>query len=164
VTGPKAKLREKYKQARLMMAPGFVEDDSLTICRRAINEIDWSKIKKVCAYDPIAELKEVDMKPLLKAVEYKYPDIKIKVLKQSRRQKVPKTKFDLILVPTLAFDKQKYRLGWGGGFYDRFLAGQPHAIKVGLCFANGFVCGGLPIKPHDVKLDVIITQERVYKS
>jgi 5-formyltetrahydrofolate cyclo-ligase len=159
----KQKLREKYRQTRLMIEPRVVEDDSLMICRRAIHEIDWTKIKQVCSYDPMAELKEIDVKPLLASIEYKYPDINIKLLKQSKIQAVPKTKFDLILVPCLAVDKQNYRLGWGGGFYDKFLAGQPQALKIGLCFQNGFVEGSLPIEPHDVKLDMIITEERDYK-
>jgi 5-formyltetrahydrofolate cyclo-ligase len=67
-------------------------------------------------------------------------------------------KFDLILVPCLAFDKDNYRLGWGGGFYDRFLAAQPKALKIGLCYQNGFVKEGLTHQPHDIPLDKIITE------
>jgi 5-formyltetrahydrofolate cyclo-ligase len=159
----KQKLRQKYRQVRLMMTPRSVEDGSLAICRRAFAEIDWSKTNRICSYDPITELNEVDIKPLLKTIGYKYPGIKIKVLGQSQKQPVPNAKFDLILIPCLAFDKNNYRLGWGGGFYDKFLAGQPQALKVGLCFASGFVKAGLPIEPHDVKLDMIITEEKVYQ-
>jgi 5-formyltetrahydrofolate cyclo-ligase len=159
----KQKLRQKYRQIRLMMDARLVEDSSLAICRRAFAEIDWSKTNRICSYDPITELNEVDIKPLLKTIGYKYPGIKIKVLGQSQKQPVPNAKFDLILIPCLAFDKNNYRLGWGGGFYDKFLAGQPQALKVGLCFASGFVKAGLPIEPHDVKLDMIITEEKVYQ-
>lgn len=155
----KAELREKYRQIRLMMAPRVIEEDSITICRKIFREVDWSAIKKVCFYDPITELKEVDVKPLLEAVGYKYPDIKIKMLKQSKNQSILKTKFDLILVPCLAFDKDNYRLGWGGGFYDKFLAQQPKALKIGLCFYNGFVKNGMPHDSHDVPLDKIINEE-----
>jgi 5-formyltetrahydrofolate cyclo-ligase len=159
----KQKLRQKYRQIRLMMDARLVEDSSLAICRRAFAEIDWSKTNRICSYDPITELNEVDIKPLLKTIGYKYPGIKIKVLGQSQKQPVPNAKFDLILIPCLAFDKNNYRLGWGGGFYDKFLAGQPQALKVGLCFVSGFVKAGLPIEPHDVKLDMIITEEKVYQ-
>jgi 5-formyltetrahydrofolate cyclo-ligase len=159
----KQKLRQKYRQIRLMMDARLVEDSSLAICRRAFAEIDWSKTNRICSYDPITELNEVDIKPLLKSIGYKYPDIKIKILKQSKKATTPDTKFDLIFVPCLAFDNDNYRMGWGGGFYDRFLAGQPQALKVALCFANGFVKAGLPIEPHDVKLDIIITEEKVYQ-
>lgn len=141
-----------------MTAPRAVEEDSILICRKVFHEVDWSRIKKICSYIPIGELKEVDVRPLLEAVEYKSPDIKIKTLSQKKNAKIPKTKFDMILVPCLAFDKDNYRLGWGGGFYDRFLAGQPQALKIGLCFYSGLAKSGLPREPHDIPLDKVVTE------
>lgn len=151
-------LRERYKAIRLIMAPRTVEEDSIIICRKIFREVDWTKIRRVCSYDPISDLKEVDVRPLLETIEYKYPDIKIKFLKKSKKQRALKTKFDLILVPCLAFDKLNYRLGWGGGFYDRFLATQPQALKIGLCFYAGLVKNGLPREPHDIALDKVVTE------
>lgn len=141
------------------MAAGDVETGSLNICRRVFLEIEWDKINKICAYSAIAKLNEVDIAPLIKALEYKYPYIRITLLKQSPEQAFPKNEFDLILVPCLAFDNKNHRLGWGGGFYDRFLARQPGAFKVGLCFQNGYVPEDLPIQAHDVPLDLIITEK-----
>jgi 5-formyltetrahydrofolate cyclo-ligase len=155
----KQRLRDRYKQIRLVTSPRNLEQDSIIICRKIFQEVDWATIKKVCSYNQIAELKEVDVKPLLEAVEYKYPNIKVKLLRQSKKQAVPKTKYDLILVPCLAFDKRGYRLGWGGGFFDKFLAGQPQALKIGLCFYGGFIKGSIPKEPHDIALDKIITEE-----
>lgn len=154
----KQALRKKYKGIRLDTAPDVLEQDSLIICRKIFYEIDWNITKKICSYDPIAGLKEVDIKPLLQAVKYKYPNIRIRMLKQSKKQNIPKTKFDLILVPCLAFDKNNYRLGWGGGFYDKFLDAQPQALKIGLCFNNGLAKGGLPHEPHDIPLDRVVTE------
>lgn len=62
---------------------------------------------------------------------------------------------DLILVPGLAFDKRGHRLGYGKGYYDRFLK-QTEAFKIGLAFTE-HVLDELPIEPHDVPLDLIIT-------
>lgn len=140
------------------MSPRTVEEDSIIICRKIFQQVGWSTIKRICSYDPIAGLKEVDVRPLLETIEYKYPDTKIKILKKSRKQTLLKTKFDLILVPCLAFDKENYRLGWGSGFYDKFLATQPQALKIGLCFYSGFVKKGLPREPHDIPLDKVITE------
>ena len=139
------------------MNPVTIGEGSLIICRKLFRGVYWSKIQTVCSYTPIAGLNEVDIRPLLKSISYKYPAIEIKILGQAKNQKIPKTKFDLILVPALAFDKDNYRLGWGGGFYDKFLAGQSGALKIGVCFQNGFI-KNLPHETHDVALDKIVTE------
>ena len=67
--------------------------------------------------------------------------------------------FDLVLVPGLAFDAAGGRLGRGGGFYDRLLAGRDPAKTrlVGVGFAFQKVEGTLPLAAHDVRLDEIVT-------
>jgi 5-formyltetrahydrofolate cyclo-ligase len=62
--------------------------------------------------------------------------------------------YDLIIVAGLAFDKKGYRVGYGGGYYDTFLAGQPEALKVGVCFPFQMM-EEVPLEPHDIKLDGI---------
>lgn len=66
----------------------------------------------------------------------------------------------LLLVPLLAFDRRGHRLGYGGGFYDRTIA-QLRAAKeittVGLAF-SGQVRDDLPVGPHDMRLDWIVTE------
>ncbi len=62
----------------------------------------------------------------------------------------------LCLVPGLCFDLKGYRLGYGRGYYDRFL--EKFTIKtVGLCY-NELVQDSLPIDKHDKSVDYIITQ------
>ena len=62
---------------------------------------------------------------------------------------------DLIFVPALAVDKNNYRLGYGGGFYDRFLVNSK-ALKVVPIF-EGFVATELPHEEFDIPVDYIIT-------
>ncbi|MBP3667133.1 MAG: 5-formyltetrahydrofolate cyclo-ligase [Clostridia bacterium] len=70
----------------------------------------------------------------------------------------------LILVPALAFDAQGFRLGYGGGYYDKFLAALREAgipvLTVGLVFS---ICrtDKLPREPHDLPVDLIIDERRV---
>jgi 5-formyltetrahydrofolate cyclo-ligase len=71
-------------------------------------------------------------------------------------------KYDVIIVPTLGFDTQCNRIGYGGGFYDRFLAEQSQALKIGLCFEYGKVAT-IRTEPHDIPLDIIITERKIYK-
>jgi len=60
---------------------------------------------------------------------------------------------DLIIVPGLAFDSIGYRLGYGGGYYDRFLP-QVTGYKVGLCYPPFFM--EVPIEPWDQCVDLVI--------
>ena len=64
---------------------------------------------------------------------------------------------ECVVVPGLAFDQSKRRLGRGAGFYDRFLASlPPHAFKVGLAFSFQ-VFPSIPHEAHDVPLDEVLT-------
>ena len=63
---------------------------------------------------------------------------------------------DLIIIPGLAFDREGGRLGYGAGYYDTFLEECPDAMKVGVCFEEQ-LCETVPMEPHDVRLDRIIS-------
>lgn len=139
------------------MSEAGVEAKSQKICQKLLEEVNWTRLKKLSAYQPIETLNEVNISSFLVELSDRYPDIEVFKMRQ-RQKEIPDTKFDIILVPTLAFDKDYYRLGWGGGFYDRFLAVQPQAIKIGLCFQNGLVKDGIPHEPYDIPLDKVITE------
>ncbi len=68
---------------------------------------------------------------------------------------------DLVLVPLLAFDPDLYRLGYGKGYYDRFLA-RVRAVKMGIAFAFQRRESPLPRESHDVPLDLVVTDQAVY--
>ncbi len=63
----------------------------------------------------------------------------------------------LILVPGLAFDSRGYRLGYGKGMYDRFLAARPEAPTVGLAFAGQLVAR-VPADAHDIPMSRLLTE------
>ncbi len=63
--------------------------------------------------------------------------------------------YDMILVPGLAFDNKGYRLGYGAGYYDKFLADHTIAWKVGACYPFQ-VIEKIPREAHDIQLDEII--------
>lgn len=66
---------------------------------------------------------------------------------------------DLVLVPALAVDTACRRLGYGRGYYDRFLSGVP-APRLGLAFELQVV-EHLPVEPHDLPLDAVATEHRL---
>lgn len=70
-------------------------------------------------------------------------------------------KFDnaLCIVPGLSFDMKGYRLGFGKGFYDRFLA-EHNMSTIGLCYEN-CLTKSLPADGYDISVDCIVTEKRV---
>lgn len=66
---------------------------------------------------------------------------------------------DVIIVPLVAFDRRKTRLGYGGGYYDRYLAGT-NAIKCGIAYSLQ-EAEMLPVGEYDIPLDMIITEKEV---
>lgn len=67
---------------------------------------------------------------------------------------------DAVIVPGIAFDTQGHRLGFGKGYYDRFLKKVPRAVKIGLAF-DFQVVDGIPFEAHDVGMDVVVTERQV---
>lgn len=149
----------------------------LEICNKLEALIDEIKAKVVHAYLPMG--KEIDITPLLeKLLAKNITVVSPKTLKNRQLQnlvlntlneieqgvfgtKHPSNSveytgvFDLIIVPGLAFDDNKYRLGYGAGYYDNFLVNHPNALKVGIFYPFQKV-HKVPIEPHDVKLNEII--------
>jgi len=74
---------------------------------------------------------------------------------------VKPTDIDLIIVPGVVFDEGKYRIGYGGGYYDRFLPKvRPDCIKAAPAFELQIV-DKVPREEHDIPVDIIITEKRI---
>ena len=76
---------------------------------------------------------------------------------------VPNSEIDVVFIPLLAYDKKGHRVGYGKGFYDRFLSKcRPETIKVGLSF---FEPEALieNLDPTDIPLDFCVTPHQVYR-
>lgn len=74
----------------------------------------------------------------------------------------PATEVDLLIVPGLAFDRRGSRLGFGGGFYDRFFQDNPGFAKItiGLCY-TGQIVPALPKDPWDLSVNALCTEEGI---
>ncbi|MFB4166475.1 5-formyltetrahydrofolate cyclo-ligase [Virgibacillus sp. JSM 102003] len=71
-------------------------------------------------------------------------------------QRVDKDMIDLLIVPGLLFDRSGFRIGFGGGYYDRFLSDFPNN-RISLA-SNAQIVEGLPTEPYDIPVDKIITE------
>ncbi|MDR2883955.1 MAG: 5-formyltetrahydrofolate cyclo-ligase [Deferribacteraceae bacterium] len=67
---------------------------------------------------------------------------------------------DVAIIPGVAFDVNGYRLGYGKGFYDRFLADNPQVLKVGVSYDILIEDDVFP-ESHDVRMDVVLTEKRI---
>lgn len=65
---------------------------------------------------------------------------------------------DIIILPMLGFDRAGGRIGYGAGYYDRFLAKNPALLKIGVAFACQEI-EKLPVDENDILMDYIITEE-----
>ena len=66
-------------------------------------------------------------------------------------------KIEMIVVPGVAFDRQRNRMGRGRGFYDRLLKSTPNAMKVGVAF-DFQLFDSIPVESFDVPMDVVVTE------
>ena len=75
----------------------------------------------------------------------------------------PPEELDMVIMPGLLFDRNGNRLGYGGGYYDRFLANKaPQALRVGLGFSSQLTIS-IPAQAHDMRLDILVTDAEILR-
>lgn len=79
------------------------------------------------------------------------------------RMPVAATEADVIVVPGVAFDSSCHRMGYGGGFFDAYLATAPRAWRIGLAFECQVV-DEVPHLDHDEPMDMVVTEARVIRA
>lgn len=184
----KKELRQKYKALRSDLSEIEIEEKSLAIANEILKLPVWDKTY-FHVFLPIEEQKEVNTEFILHLLSGKDKEIVISKSDFATRNmihflltdntkikkneynipepidglEVPTTKIDVVFVPLLAFDKKGNRVGYGKGFYDKFLAEcKPETIKIGLSF---FETEELisDVFESDVLLDYCVCPTRIYK-
>ena len=153
-------LRKQMLKRRKALANNHVKALSSDISRRVQSYIDWSSIRSIHMYRSRGEWNEADTSHIEAYLSDRWPHIAVTIGEPNRHSPAPSDLYDLIIVPLVAFDDRLHRLGFGGGWYDRFLANQPGAIKLGLAYEAQRV-RRLPDEPHDVRLDVVVTERDI---
>ncbi len=79
----------------------------------------------------------------------------------SRLHKVDPLEIDIVVVPGVAFDSRRYRIGYGAGYYDRFLLSlRPDCLKVGIAFEMQML-EQFDAERYDIPMDFVITELRI---
>lgn len=149
-----------YKSAiNIMTYMSFKNEvDMALIIKDSINKegkIYLPYVKKEGSIDEIVLYEVSDIRHIKQGAFGNFePDIKI-------CKKAKKTVLDLILVPGIGFDIKGGRIGFGKGYYDKFLKNlKGKTIMIGISFESQLV-DLLPTEKHDIKMDYIITEERI---
>ena len=71
-------------------------------------------------------------------------------------------KIDLLIIPGIAFDLKGYRIGYGKGYYDRFLSLGKSKCIMGLSYESQII-NEIPNNEHDIPVDIIITEKRIIR-
>ena len=115
---------------------------------------------KVCA-PIISDIKNRKMDSILLERNTSYTKNKWGIDEPTTGATVKPDAIDIVLIPLIVFDYQGHRLGYGGGFYDRYLANCTKAKKIGLSFFDSI--DKIPeINTYDIKMDFCVTPKTVY--
>lgn len=181
----KQELRKAYKEKRNALSPKDVQQYSLVISNRVLQLPIW-KFYFFHLFLSITEHKEIDTEPLLTLLLGKDKNVVVPkvegvnmtnfLLTDNTKLKLNKwgipepedgivikeKQLDVVFIPLLAFDTKGNRVGYGKGFYDRFLKKcRPNIIKIGLSFfeAEREI---IDIESTDVPLNYCVTPENTY--
>lgn len=185
----KAELRKKYKEMRLKLAPGEIENLSESIVDKALTHFQLQD-KTISLFLPIERQAEINTYILLeKAINFgaqvalpkaNFETLEMKhLLYESNDQLevnafgIPEPKkgklvaadrFDIVFIPLLAVDSKGYRVGYGKGFYDRFLRKcSSQCLFIGLHYFDIEKECIEDILPTDVRLHAVVTPEKVHR-
>ena len=79
-------------------------------------------------------------------------------IKEPERDNKPADFIDLLIIPGIVFDMYGFRIGYGYGYYDKYLTNDKFSKSIGLAYDFQLIKKTIPILPHDRKIDVLITE------
>jgi 5-formyltetrahydrofolate cyclo-ligase len=189
----KKELRKLFKERRVALLPSEIAAQSQAIARLFFASFPVADFQAIHCYLPIRRQNEVDTLPLIDTLQQQYPNTNVVIPRSlpetgemehyqwtsgmelltnqwgilepnpSTSTHFPVSKIDLVIIPLLAFDHQGNRVGYGKGFYDRFLAQcRSNVLKVGVCFFDP-VATITDANDFDVRLDYCITPTNIWR-
>ena len=176
--------RKIYKSKRAAFSEKQRDDLSIAIANQSLKLPIWH-LEHFHIFMPIEAQKEIDTTPLITVLQAKEKHIyipKVKglelehyaftdqtLLRQNKwgisepvtGETVEASIIDIVFIPLLGFDQRGNRVGYGKGFYDRFLKNcNEKAVKIGLSFFKAEE--DITADPHDIRLDYCVTPDQVY--
>lgn len=170
-------LREKRNQIKnreelsniitenILLCEWFLNATTVMLYRSAKNEVItdflWEKCRemgKICLFPKC--ISKTEMIAVLAEEPKDFSCSSYGILEPVSSVEYPKEQIDVILVPGLGFDRAKYRIGYGAGYYDRYLADY-QGISCGLCY-QALLCESVYPDAHDIALTYIASEEDIF--
>lgn len=177
-------LRTFFLDVRKGLSENEVEKKSSDIINRVLQSAVFSQAGTIHTYVAIKDKNEVDTIPIIKECFVRKKTVAVPkivgdglmehvmlsslddfernswgVPEPGSGHPIPVKEIDLVIVPMVAGDRFKNRLGYGKGFYDRFLL-NCSAVKMGLLFDCQLHDKKLPVESYDIPLDILITESK----
>lgn len=133
---------------------------SKQVCQGVVKVLETVSFQSILLYRPRVEPREV-MLHELEVYLHRHGAL-VDYAPLGKQAPLLSKQYDVIVVPLLGYDAAKFRLGNGGGWYDRLLARQSSALKIGVGFAVGQL-ENLPHEAHDVPMDIIVSDMLVLR-
>ena len=179
----KITIRKYYLQKRLDLTQSEYEVLNVKMMGQ-VAKMDWGIYKNIHLFLSIAKHNEVDTFSMINYWREEYPQLQIiiprtdfeknemehvlfdpeQILLKKNKFDIPEPiggrlfpveQIDLVLVPLLAFDKKGFRLGRGGGHYDKLLAKYENVYTIGVCFNEQITLSDLPTESHDKRVQKV---------
>ena len=186
ITADKTFLRSHYKKKRLSLTKQEVDDLSQRVCKQ-LDKLNIWKLKHYHIFISILKYNELDTSSIINKLKAEQKIIIVPKISNNELVHIAineETEFglnefgikepndgnhfiienlDIIFIPLLAFDIEGHRVGYGKGYYDRFLKLTNNStLKIGLSFFDP-INKILDIDDNDVKLDYCVTPKQVHK-
>jgi 5,10-methenyltetrahydrofolate synthetase len=165
--------RVKLMESRLALPIEYRQEASSKIINLLNREVEYDKISRLHVFEPIHSIGEVGIAEFTDSIIQNNPHITLYTSRKidgmwqevnyKNGEQVVVNELDVAIVPMLGFDETLQRIGYGGGYYDKFLSDKPSAKKIGVCFEAGKV-SRVPSEDHDIPMDVIITEKQAYRG
>lgn len=148
---------EEYKNSKIIFVYVSTEEEvnTIEIIKRALDDGKSVAVPKIMKNGEMRALK-INLLDELKTGYFN-------ILEPSEDAEDLSEVIDLTIVPGLAFDKENKRLGYGGGFYDRFFERYKNSFKISLCYDYQFVRTVYSEK-YDISIEMIISNDCIIKK
>lgn len=187
----KTELRKIYLEKRKSLTPEEIKQKSESIAESFFQNFDVSKFNFLHSFLPIKKFNEINTRIIFKTIRRNFPSVQMLVPRVNfqtneienllflhetetvqniwnihepvHNEIVEIVKIDAVLIPLLCFDERGFRVGYGKGFYDKFLIKcRTDCLKIGLNYFTPIEKIS-DVSEFDVALDFCITPDKVWK-